>query len=72
MCNLKSASRTTRQNDGLKRIKRHPQAAEQSADKCRNLHEKVLYPLEIAIFVNLTRAPDDLLRLGPSIEVRRV
>jgi hypothetical protein len=40
MCNLKSASRTTRQNDGLKRIKRHPQAAEQSANKCRNLHEK--------------------------------
>ncbi len=39
-CELKATGRATRQNDGLKRVKRHPQGAEQSANKCRDVHEK--------------------------------
>jgi 23S rRNA A2030 N6-methylase RlmJ len=39
---LKPAGRATRQNDGLKRVERHPEAAKQSADKRRDVHESPL------------------------------
>jgi hypothetical protein len=40
--NLKSAGRTPRQNNGLECVKRHPEAAQQSANKCCDVHEKSL------------------------------
>jgi hypothetical protein len=54
-CDLKSAGRPPWQNDSLECVKRYSQAAEQSADKCCDVHEKGPYVSGVTIFVNLTR-----------------